>query len=86
MEFYMIKNIYVCIAVLLASVTLAVASVDVQAPGVRVQVGNPPPSTPPQVRVIERERVIVREREVVKKNRGKHKGHYKKHKRYNREY
>jgi hypothetical protein len=53
--------------------------VDVNTPNVRVQVGNPAP--PPRVAVVERERVIVREKEV-RHDHGKHKGHYKKHKKH----
>jgi hypothetical protein len=57
----------------------AAVGVDVNTPNVRVQVGTPQP--PPQVRVIERERVIVKDHEYEgRRDNGKHKGHYKKHK------
>jgi hypothetical protein len=66
------------------AVAEAGVSVDVNTPNVRVQVGSPQPSPPAQMTVVERERVIVREREVVrgKKDHGRHKGHYKKHKKH----
>jgi hypothetical protein len=64
-----------------ASFSPAAAGVDVYTPDVRVQVGTPQSPPLPHVRVIERERVIVREHEYEgKKDNGKHKGHYKKHK------
>ena len=53
--------------------------VDVITPNARVQVGTPAP--PPPVTVVEHERTIVREREVHH-DRGKHKGHDKKHKKH----
>lgn len=55
--------------------------VDVITPNVRVRAGNVPVRQP--VTVVERERVIVHEREVHHDN-GKHKGHYKKHKKQKR--
>ena len=72
------------VVLLTASFALAAGpsvSVDVSTPNVRVQVGTPQAPPAPQVRVIERERVIVKENYYEgKKDRGKHKGHYKKHK------
>ena len=53
--------------------------VDVSTPNVRVQVGTPAP--PPRVTVVEQERIIVRERDAHH-DRGKHKGHYKKHQKH----
>lgn len=83
----MFTRLAVVFAVVAASAGYAVATVgvDVNAPGVRVQVGTPQAPPPPQVRVIERERVVVREKEYVgHKDNGKHKGHYKhkKHKKH----
>ena len=79
----MLKNLVAGAAIILATAAFATASVDVRAPGLRVQVGSPehhaPP--PPQVRVIERERVIIKERDN-RGYKGKHKGHYKKHRRH----
>ncbi len=66
-----------------ASFATAAVGVDVSTPNVRVQVGTPQAPPPPQVRVIESERVIVKEREYRgRKDNGKHKGHYKKHKKH----
>src|SRR6185369_2967406 len=64
----------------LAAASNVAVGVDVSPPSVRLQVGSTP-APPPQVTVVERERVIVREREV-RHDRGKHKGHYKKHKKH----
>jgi hypothetical protein len=74
----MMYTVSAVVLVILTSATLALAGVDVQAPGLRVQV-NTPQHPPPQVRVIERERVVVREREVVRKKNKRHRKHYKKH-------
>jgi len=68
-----------------AGFAIAAVNVDVNTPNVRVQVGSPIATPPPQVRVIEHERVIVREREYERKHdNGKHKGHkkHKKHKKH----
>ena len=74
------------VGLLTASFAMAANSavnVDVSTPNVRVQVGSPQAPPPPQVQVIERERVIIKEHEYKgKKDRGKHKGHYKKHKKH----
>jgi len=61
----------------IAAAANVAVGVDVATPNVRVQVGAPAP--PPSVTVVERERVIVREKAGHHDN-GKHKGHYKKHK------
>lgn len=74
-----------CIVALMGMGNIAAAAnvgvgVDISTPNVRVQVGNQAPQ-PPKVTVVERERVIVRETEVYH-DRGKHKGHGKKHKKH----
>lgn len=62
---------------MLLATNVAVAQVgvgvSVSTPNVSVQVGTTPPPPPPRVTVIEKERIVV-------KDNGKHKGHYKKHK------
>jgi hypothetical protein len=64
----------------IATTSNGAVGVDVNTPNVRVQVGTPAPP-PPRVTVVEPERVIVRERDGHH-DRGKHKGHYKKHKKH----
>ena len=79
----MINKVTGCVLFVLATAGFAMAGVNVgvTTPNVNVQVGTPQP--PPRVTVVERERVLVREKVVVeKKDRGKHKGHYKKHKKH----
>jgi hypothetical protein len=61
-----------------AAARSADVGVNVSTPNVNVRVGAPAPP-PPSVTVVERERVIVRESDGHHDN-GKHKGHYKKHK------
>lgn len=73
-------------SLLLVAVTAGFAlaaevNVGVRTPNVSVQVGTPQPA--PHVTVIERERVIVKE---VRRNNGRHKGHYKKHRKHDRYY
>ncbi len=58
-----------------AAASNVAVGVDVTTPNARVQVATPAP--PPRVTVVEQERVIVREKDHH--DRGKHKGHYKKH-------
>ena len=69
----------VCVMGMAGIAAAANVGVDVNTPNVRVQVGTPAP--PPRVTVVEQERVIIREKEVHH-DRGKHKGHYKKHKKH----
>lgn len=79
----MIRKVTTTIVCVFATASFATAAVgvDVNTPNVRVQVGGYQPPPPPQVRVIERERVIVKERDYEDRHdNGKHKGHYKKHK------
>ena len=63
----------------IATASNVAVGVDVNTPNVRVQVATPAP--PPRVTVVEQERVVVRER-GGHHDRGKHKGHYKKHKKH----
>lgn len=63
----------------IAAASNVAVGVDVNTPNVRVQVAAPAP--PPRVTVVEQERVVVRER-GGHHDRGKHKGHYKKHKKH----
>jgi len=82
MRMHLVKAVIGTAAGMMVMANIAVAgnvAVDVNTPNVRVQVGRTPP--PPRVTVVERERVIVRETEVRHDN-GKHKGHYKKHKKH----
>lgn len=58
---------------LTANAAIAQVGVSVSTPNVSVQVGTTQPPPPPRVTVIEKERIVV-------KDNGKHKGHYKKHK------
>ena len=62
----------------MAQVATAGVGVDVSAPNVRVQVNSPQPPPSSRVTVVERERVVVRDGD--RHDNGKHKGHYKKHK------
>jgi hypothetical protein len=84
----MINKVTGSVLLVLATAGFAMAAVnvgvDVNTPNVRVQAGTTQP--PPRVAVVERERVLVKEKVVVegKKDHGKHKGHYKKHKKHDR--
>ncbi len=84
MKMHLMKAVVGSVVCVLGMAGIAVASnvgvgVDVNAPNVRVQVAAPAP--PPRVTVVEQERVVVRER-AGHHDRGKHKGHYKKHKKH----
>jgi hypothetical protein len=61
----------------IAAASNVAVGVDINTPNARVQVGTPAPQ--PRAVVVERETVIVREKDGHQDN-GKHKGHYKKHK------
>jgi hypothetical protein len=61
----------------IAAASNVAVGVDINTPNARVQVGTPAPQ--PRVAVVERERVVVVEKDGHHDN-GKHKGHYKKHK------
>lgn len=82
----MLTKVLKSLFVVLLTAPFAIAAnpsvnVDVSTPNVRVQVGTPQAPPAPQLRVVERERIVVREDQYKgKKDRGKHKGHYKKHK------
>ena len=71
----------VCVMGMACIAAASNVAVDVSTPNVRVQVGTPAPQ--PRVTVVEQERIIVRERDEHH-DRGKHKGHYKKHKKHNK--
>ena len=82
MKMYVMKAVIgsaVCVMGMAGISAAANVAVDVNTPNVGVQVGNPAP--PPRVTVVEQERVIIREKDGHH-DRGKHKGHYKKHKKH----
>jgi len=77
-----IKQIVLCSAVavfILSNVLFAGPPPLPPLPNVNIQIGAPPP---PETRVVVRETIVIKE----KKDRGKHKGHYKekKHKKHNK--